>query len=111
MHFSPVICCFLPFTSKYSSQHPVLKHPHSIFPLRWKTKFQTYILAGSVIILFTAMLALSLLLLSSLKVVNLLKKLFHIWFPWKGVIKSREGLWWWSVALQPRQGIGLPLRV
>jgi hypothetical protein len=31
MQFSPVSCHFISLRSKYSSQHPVLKHPQSIF--------------------------------------------------------------------------------
>jgi hypothetical protein len=33
--------CLLPLGSKYSPQHPVLKHPLSVFPLVWETKFHT----------------------------------------------------------------------
>jgi hypothetical protein len=31
MQFSPAVCHFLCFKSKYSSQHPVNKHPQSVF--------------------------------------------------------------------------------
>jgi hypothetical protein len=31
VQFSPLSCYFLPLMSKYSPQHPVLKHPQSVF--------------------------------------------------------------------------------
>jgi hypothetical protein len=31
MQSSPASCHFLPLSSKYSPQHPVLKHPQSVF--------------------------------------------------------------------------------
>jgi hypothetical protein len=31
MQFSPISCYFIPLWSKYPSQHPVLKHPQSMF--------------------------------------------------------------------------------
>jgi len=31
MKLSPVSCSFRPLSSKYSPQHPVLKHPQSMF--------------------------------------------------------------------------------
>jgi hypothetical protein len=31
LEFSLVSCCFIPLCSKYSPQHPLLKHPHSTF--------------------------------------------------------------------------------
>jgi hypothetical protein len=30
MQFSPTSCHFIPLRSKYSPQHPVLKHPQSV---------------------------------------------------------------------------------
>jgi hypothetical protein len=33
MHFPPISCRFIPPWSKYSPQHPVLKHPQSILNL------------------------------------------------------------------------------
>jgi hypothetical protein len=30
MQFSPLSCHFIPLRTKYSPQHPVLKHPHII---------------------------------------------------------------------------------
>jgi hypothetical protein len=38
MQFYPASCHFIPFRSKYSCQHPVLKH-HPVHPLIWETKF------------------------------------------------------------------------
>jgi hypothetical protein len=31
MQFSPISCQFISLRSKYSPQHPVLKHPQSMF--------------------------------------------------------------------------------
>jgi hypothetical protein len=43
MQFSPLSCQFIPFGTKYSTQHPVLKHSQSvIFPLMWETKFHNH---------------------------------------------------------------------
>jgi hypothetical protein len=36
MKFSPII------SSSYIPQHPVLKHPQSIFLLEWETKFHIH---------------------------------------------------------------------
>jgi hypothetical protein len=33
MQFSQTSCHFISLRSKYSPQHPVLKHPQSMFPL------------------------------------------------------------------------------
>jgi hypothetical protein len=38
--FSPASCHFFSLRSKYSSQHPALKHPQFLF-LMWETKFHT----------------------------------------------------------------------
>jgi hypothetical protein len=37
MQFSPAFCHFLPLRSKHFPQHPVLKHPQSIF-FSWDKK-------------------------------------------------------------------------
>jgi hypothetical protein len=43
MPFSPTSYYFIPFSSKYSSQRPVLKHPQSkLFPLMRETNFHTH---------------------------------------------------------------------
>jgi len=42
MESSPASCHFLPLRSKYSPQHPVLRHPQSMFFCVWETKFHTY---------------------------------------------------------------------
>jgi hypothetical protein len=44
MQFSPSLHYFIPLRSKYSPQHPVLKHPHSVcaLPLMLETKFHTH---------------------------------------------------------------------
>jgi hypothetical protein len=34
MQFPPISCQFISLQSKYSPQHPVLKHPQSVFLLR-----------------------------------------------------------------------------
>jgi hypothetical protein len=40
MQFSPTFCHFISLRSKYSPQHPVLKHPQPMFlPLCQKTSF------------------------------------------------------------------------
>jgi hypothetical protein len=39
MRFSPASCLFIPLSSKYSPQYPVLKHPQiNILPLMRATK-------------------------------------------------------------------------
>jgi hypothetical protein len=43
MQSSPASCHFLSLRSKYSPQHPVLKHrPICVLPLVWETKFHTH---------------------------------------------------------------------
>jgi hypothetical protein len=37
MQFSPTSCLFIPLWSKYSPQHPVLKHPHVVIFKGWKS--------------------------------------------------------------------------
>jgi hypothetical protein len=44
MQSSPASRHLLPLSSKYSPQHPVLRHPPSVYdvPLVWETKFHTH---------------------------------------------------------------------
>jgi hypothetical protein len=52
MQFSPTSCHFVPLLSKYSSQHPLLRHPESGFPLMSsETKFHSYKTTDKIIVL------------------------------------------------------------
>jgi hypothetical protein len=42
MQFSTISCHLIPLRSKYSSQHPVFKHPVYDSPLMSETKFHTH---------------------------------------------------------------------
>jgi hypothetical protein len=42
VQFSPVSCHFIPLRSRYSPQHPVLKHPQSVFFPSDDTEFHTH---------------------------------------------------------------------
>jgi hypothetical protein len=42
MQFSPISLHFISLRTKYSPQHPVLKHPQYVPPLMWETKFRTH---------------------------------------------------------------------
>jgi hypothetical protein len=53
MQFSPTSCHFISLWSKYSRQHPVLKHPQSMFPLKVIDQFShQYETTGKIIDLY-----------------------------------------------------------
>jgi hypothetical protein len=53
MQFSPPSCHFIPLWSEYSTKHPVLKHPQSLFlPCRHRSSFTPYKTRGKIIVLY-----------------------------------------------------------
>jgi hypothetical protein len=43
LYFSLFPCYLIVFSTKYSHQHPILKHPQPVSPSVWANNFQTYV--------------------------------------------------------------------
>jgi hypothetical protein len=53
MQLSPFLCYFIPLRSKYSPQHPVLKHPQSIrFPQCQRPSLRSTKTTGRIMVLY-----------------------------------------------------------